>query len=502
MPALGLDFQRRLPVDPGAVHAAILAVLREGGFKVTASQLTRIEAKRGSRIFSGMMIPPKMLPMAAMFDLAAETGGCRLDVHLVDAQFNLAGRAWGLNQTYRDVLGSVASEVDRALARLDPAASAGFAAPTFWSKGGDLGVLDAVTAKGVQATGAVFSKAGEVLEGGPRETAPEAWDDIQTVIVHGSAGWAVLTLEEVQAHLGIAAMVFADAASMPANLRGDVTAFAARVESVLNAAGASAATVELAPSEEPVFGFLHQQAQIRATLPARTLHTCTTCRLEKITNEDFERLRERNERLRTIVGAAGATIGRGGVQPFILLGQLFRLKKLDPDYVCPKCQGMEADERLVTFCPTCGEMLKATVLQACPKCKHDFRAGVPAEQLWSQQPPVATLPLPVVARPPVPAALPVVARPPVVAAPPVVAPVTLVPPPVVAPVTLVPPPVPAPPPAGVAAQPAPPPAAIPPAPPPVWGASPTGAAPATCWRCGLPLPPGGSACISCGAPAR
>ncbi len=459
MPALGLDFQRRLAADPGAVHAAMLNVLRDGGFKVTASQLTRIEGKRGSRLFSGMVIPPKMLPMAATFDLVAEAGGCRLDVHLVDAQFNIAGRAWGLNQTYRDVLGSVAGEVDHALARLDPAASAGFAAPTFWSKGGDLGVFDAVTAKGVQATGAVFSKAGEVLEGGPRETAPEAWDDIDTVTIHGSAGWAVLSLDEVQAHLGIAAMVFADEGAMPPNLRSDVTSFAARVETVLTAAGRSTATVELAPAEEPVFAFLHQQAQIRAVLPARTLHTCTTCRLEKVTNEDFERLRERNERLRTIVGAAGATIGRGGVQPFILLGQLFRLKKLDPDYVCPRCQGMEADERLITFCPTCGEMLKATVLQACPKCKHDFRAAVPSEQLWSQQAPA--LPSPQAALPP-----PVETSAPQPLPPPVQPPV----------------------------QPAPPPVGWQPTPPPVAPPPPS----AMCGSCGTALVPGGVFCAKCG----
>jgi hypothetical protein len=497
VPALGLDFQRRLAADPGAVHAAILRVLESGGFKITASQLTRIEAKRGSRMLSGMMIPPKMLPVAAMFDVAAEPGGCRLDVHLVDAQINLAGRAWGLNQTYRDVLGSVAAEIDHALARLDPAAAAGFATPAFWSKGGDLGVLDSVTAKGVQATGAAFSKAGEVLEGGPRDTAPEAWDDIETVTIHGSAGWAVLTLQEVQAHLGIAAMVFADEASMPANLRRDVTALAARAEAVLTAAGMSTATIELAPAEEPVFGFLHQQAQIRASLPARTLHTCTTCRLEKITNEDFERLRERNERLRTIVGAAGATIGRGGVQPFILLGQLFRLKKLDPDYVCPKCQGMEADERLVTFCPTCGEMLRATVIQSCPKCKHDFRTALPAEQLWSLQAPVvpslqAALPPPAQ---PLPPQAPAVPLPPVQPIPPPVQPVPPPVQPIPPPAQPVPPPVaPAPlvvPPVGWVPQPPP----VQPAPPPLTPAPPVAA---PCGNCGAALVPGGAFCFKCG----
>ena len=59
------------------------------------------------------------------------------------------------------------------------------------------------------------------------------------------------------------------------------------------------------------------------------------------------------------------------------------MKRLDPKYVCSRCQGMEDDERIVTFCPSCAELQKDVVLRLCPKCGFDFRTKAGAEPLWS-----------------------------------------------------------------------------------------------------------------------
>jgi hypothetical protein len=259
VPALGLDFERSVAAQALDVRGAILAALGDLGFKVHAQQLTRIEAKRGSRFFGGALMPARMLPIVASFEITPGTTGCRVEAHLVDEHINIAGRAWGWNQSYRDLFAEVAATVDRGLARLDPAAATSFAQPSFWSRGGDVGVLEQVQAKGAQAGSVVFDKANEVLEGGARRRAPTAWKGVDAVAFAGSQGWAVLRLDEAQADLGVAVMISSDVRSLPANLRADVITFAARVEEALSDAAGDAVTIHLEAPEEPVFTFLHSR---------------------------------------------------------------------------------------------------------------------------------------------------------------------------------------------------------------------------------------------------
>ena len=74
------------------------------------------------------------------------------------------------------------------------------------------------------------------------------------------------------------------------------------------------------------------------------------------------------------------------------MGQLVRVKKLDPDFVCTRCQGTTADEWVVTYCPSCGDRRQEAVLRACPKCKYDFRKGVQMPEMWHPAPPPALPP--------------------------------------------------------------------------------------------------------------
>ena len=382
MPALGLDFERTVRAQPSEVRRAISAALGEAGMQMTAEQLTRVEAKRGSRLLGGSLMPARVLPILASFDILADAAGCAVSGHFTDNHITVGGKAWGWNQTYQQLFGEILAGVDRGLARLDPEAAASFPPARFWTRGGGIALLEQAQTLGSHAGAAVAGKATVVLEGGPRDRGPAAWKGLDSVTFAATRGSAVLSLAETQAHLGIGVMIVAQPGALPANLQGDVERFAARVEATLTNAPGRAVTIEVTDPERPVFEFLHQQVRIRGGLPVRTLRTCRTCHFQRVTNEDFARLQTRNQHLRSLVGGVGATISSGGIQPFVLVGQLFKLKKLDPDFVCPRCQGMGADERVVTFCPECGELRQEAVLRSCGKCAHDFRAALPDETLW------------------------------------------------------------------------------------------------------------------------
>jgi hypothetical protein len=106
--------------------------------------------------------------------------------------------------------------------------------------------------------------------------------------------------------------------------------------------------------------------------------------LERITNPEYERIAARNEKLGHLMAGVGATVGKGGISPTFVLGQVFKLKRLDPAYVCSRCQGLEADERVVTFCPNCAQLQRDVVLRMCAKCSFDFRTLAGKEPLWRE----------------------------------------------------------------------------------------------------------------------
>ncbi len=162
---------------------------------------------------------------------------------------------------------------------------------------------------------------------------------------------------------------------MPANLAHDVETFSTRLEAAIAAQPQGRLVLELSEGEVPVVEFLAKQSEIRGNLPLRTLQICTTCKLEKVENPDFKKLQERNRRKQVLTGAVGATVSPRGVNPFIILGSLARLKNFDIDFVCPRCQGLDADTSIVTYCPNCGERRGEAVLRKCPKCDLSRRGG-------------------------------------------------------------------------------------------------------------------------------
>jgi hypothetical protein len=376
----GLDFERTISASSLDTRRVIDEAVRELGFEITADQLTRIEAKRGGMLGYSLLIK-KQMPVLAVFELSTAGSGCLLTVHLTD-NIKTIGKSWGVNRQYRAIFDEVQQRVDLALAGLDRAAATAFGEPRFWSRSADIGVLEESTRITAKAVGGAVGAAGKVFHRSSG-TAPRAWKGVDSVTFTSSAGVAVLTLAETQADLGVAVMVVSHPGAMPASLTRDVEIFAGSVEQRLTAAGGGAAEVDVSDAQKPVFEFLRQQSQIRACLPLRELHICRSCRLEKIKNPEYQRIASRNEKIGHLAAGVGATITKGGITPTFVLGQVFKLKRLDPEFVCARCQGMEDDERLVTFCPNCANLERDVVLRLCPKCGFDFRTKAGPAPIWS-----------------------------------------------------------------------------------------------------------------------
>jgi hypothetical protein len=375
----GLDFERTISASSFDTRRVIDDALRELGFEITADQLTRIEAKRGGMLGYSLLMKTQM-PVLAVFELSTAGSGCLLTAHLTD-NIKAIGKSWGVNRQYRAIFDEVQQRVDLALARLDGAAAAAFGEPRFWSRSAEIGVLEESARITSKAVDGAVEAAGKVFHRSSGST-PQAWKGVDSVTFTSSAGVAVLTLADTQADLGIAVMVVSHPGAMPAGLSRDVETFAASVEQKLTAAGGGAAEVTVSDAYKPVFEFLRQQSQIRARLPMRELHICRSCRMEKIKNPEYQRIVSRNEKIGHLAAGVGATIGKGGITPTFVLGQVFKLKRLDPEFVCSRCQGMEDDERLVTFCASCANLQRDVVLRLCPKCGFDFRTKAGMAPIW------------------------------------------------------------------------------------------------------------------------
>jgi hypothetical protein len=411
-PTCGLDFERRLSAPAAAVRQTVSTSLREQGFKLTAEMVSRIEARRGS-LFGSSILLKRTMAVRAMVEVIPETAGVTVRIHLADNIPNF-GKTWGVNHVYEATFAEIASRVDAALARLDPAASPTFEKPHFWTRSSNLAGIDQGQAAAGRVGEAAVEAAGKALEGSS-DTTPAAWRGIDAVTFRASPGSAVMSLADLQAMLGIAVMVSAHPGDSEAADVREIEDFSAGVERRLDASGGRAISIDLPERFEPVFRLLWEQARTRAGLPMRELHVCTTCRTEKITNPDYERIANRTEKLGDLVAGVGATISTGGISPTFVLGQVFKLKRLMPDYVCGKCQGMSADEFVVTFCPGCAELEKGAVLDKCGKCGFSYGTLAPTDSPWAEVAPEPSATPPIVPGPP---PIPPIAPPPTVSGPP------------------------------------------------------------------------------------
>lgn len=409
--------ERRLSAAPSVARQQLLRSVRELAFELKTEQFSLLEAVRGSR-FGGVTLSPTQVPVTLRITLEADGPGVRVGVLLVDRWPGRKGRNWGVTSVYAGLFESVLSTLDAVLGQLDPAAATAFA--PWWRQigPGDVALMQHAAGLANRAQAALSRQAGRLLDGSGGQAQRQA--------VVTRTGGATFTFEtadavaEVPAEtadgmLMVGTLIVSRPGGMPPNLVAQVQSLVFRVEEHLAAGAAGAADrITVEPSDVPAVTFLHQQARLRGVLPVRTLRTCTTCRLEKVTNPELERLQERTRRTRDL-----ATSISGLVTPYVLAGRLVQLNSKGPEFACPRCQGMDADETVVTYCQRCGDRRAETVLRTCSKCQFDFRALAGGEQLWRPRAavsgsvpgpePQAAGPLPpgVAAAPPEPPASPV-----------------------------------------------------------------------------------------------
>jgi hypothetical protein len=376
------SWQLRVAAELGVVRTQLQRALREQHFTLMGDTLTSLEATRGSQL-AALVMQHDNLPMTAHIHLQPLEGACEVSVQLQEAG-KVPSRYLGVRGAYQRGLADVQARLDEYLAALDPNLQVG---PTTATPLATDGVGEQFGTAAGNFGRAVVGKANRVLEG-KDHSEPTAWKALDEVVFVSSKGQAEVDDDRVEGMLAVAGLVSTQPGSMPANLAHDVETFTAGVESTLdNSGGAQSVRVEVSDQQIPVLAFLATQAAIRESLPLRTLHVCTTCRLERVTNPDYERMKERHRKLLALSTGLGSTIGRRGITPFVIVGQLVRVKKLDPDFVCTRCQGTTADEWVVTYCPKCGDRRQEAVLRACPKCKYDFRKGAEMPELWHPAPP-------------------------------------------------------------------------------------------------------------------
>ena len=378
------SWQLQVAAELGVVRAQLQRALREQRFTLLGDTLTTLEATRGSQL-AALVLQHDNLPITAHIRLQPSEGGCAVWVQLQEAG-KVPARYLGVRGAYQRALADLQARLDGSLAALDPNLKLG---PTSATAVAPEGVSEQLGTAAGNFGRAVVGRANRVLEG--KDTSePTAWKALDEVVLISSKGQAEVEDDRVEGMLVVAGLVSSRPGSMPPNLAHDVEAFTARLESALDAnAGAQSVRLDVSDQEIPVLLFLATQAAIRESLPLRALHVCTTCRLERVTNPDYKRMKERHRKLLALSTGVGTAIGRRGITPFVIVGQLVRVKKLDPDFVCTRCQGTTADEWVVTYCPKCGDRRQEAVLRICPKCKYDFRKGVQMPELWHPAPPPA-----------------------------------------------------------------------------------------------------------------
>ena len=375
MPFARMELVRTVAAPVATVRTALTRTLRAQRFELTAERLTSIEGKRGSQLAAGAL-QLKKSPVGIKIDLGSEGEVTTVAVHLFDRWRAPGGKAWGTNRTYADIFTEIAQALDTSLVAVDP--DVVLSAPEFNSTAADVALLERTNS----ATGNAGQKAVQRVDQWLGGSAPSKATGPQVVIAAPDAE-AILDAMRVQGMMTVALLISRVPGSMPPALAADVERVVGEIERYLDtAAPGMVPVIQIGTADKPVITFLNDQARIRDALPLRTLQTCTTCRLEKLVNPDYQRLVERNRKIKGLTGFLGASISKSGVSPFILVGRILPLVKMDPEFVCQRCQGLDAEERVVCFCPNCGERRDEPALRTCQRCQHDFRKALEPETLW------------------------------------------------------------------------------------------------------------------------
>jgi len=392
---------RELNAPLATTRGALVTAIRQQRLTFDVDQLSLLEAHRGSRL-GGLTLSPQRVPLAVRVDLTAAGGDAsRVEIVIEDRWGIPVGRNWGAVAAYRTAFATVSAAIDQALTALDRQAAERF---DEWQQhiGADVGALAGAAERAAQAEGAVSRQADKLFQinQGPRA----ASEGLGTISLTCENQTVQLMPDELDGILTAGQAIASRPGQLPAHLAAQVQelviAFEGQLEQVRSFRGGPTPPLRLEPAQIPVLTFCYQQSRIRERLPLRLLLTCTTCRLPKVENPDFTVLRERSRRNRALTSSVGAVFGTHGITPYIMLGRLVQARSGEPSFVCQRCQGLDADQTVVTYCPRCAERRDEAVLRTCQKCSYDFRGVAREAPEW-----LATEPPAAVAAPPPPPAL-------------------------------------------------------------------------------------------------
>ena len=351
---------RTLVADPDAARSAVAAAFRDQG--VVLSGERPVVGQRGSQMAAA--INRKQLPLEVWADLVPTATGCEAHIQLQDRWWSPVGKAWGANRLYEHVFRELLAGVDRRLAQLDPT----MATPSaeFVSAAADIALLERTN----QALYRDHARAAVAAITRPplRLNSPDGTTTVDATVLQSMLAVAHQVVEAPDTASGF------EAVHLPA-----------LVERLDVAVARSAASCPVDASDGATIQLLYLQARIREAMPIKVEVTCADCKETQLTDPDFERLKKRNTVLRAVVDTAG-TLAKTTVDPFAMLGLVTKYGKLDPDFVCGNCQGMESTSRVVALCPRCGQMCCDPLLVTCPK-GHDLCAGAPALRCDARPPP-------------------------------------------------------------------------------------------------------------------
>ena len=196
-------------------------------------------------------------------------------------------------------------------------------------------------------------------------------DDQSRVVIHDPAGRRSVPRRDVEAYLALGRFVAGHSSVEEVDQQGLVGCIQALWWTI---EAESESEISLDDVGAGMTQFLDRQVRIRDQMPVRQVYQCRECRFEKVVDPECVRLLRRNRLIMsTSTPRQSPSTPGGGV--FRLGGRLMSIKDLDPDYICSRCQGREADETLATICPECGALSKDPVLSVCQStgCQLDFR---------------------------------------------------------------------------------------------------------------------------------
>lgn len=356
-----LAADRCLSLPPAAVHDRLRTALKSMGCRILRATPGTIEALRGGRIRSVFGATDRALHTTATVVGAGDTTRVLMitrTAHAVDLNASpdvLAAEVVDmvtLQQASDDAVREHAQGAVRpALLLVTPDSRAGY-----------LGLL---------AQPQLAARVRGTLRLLPAQPALPAHG---VVMLRASGGSVPLTGHRLHELMSSASYIGAHGSALPAREQAALAELTAMCWPLLHGVHPG---VRLSDELSRAANLADHQTRLRSSLAVRRILRCRDCQFDKVVNPEYGRIAKRNYRLRNAIGVGAAAIMP--VATVATVGARFASGlSFEPDYVCPRCQGLDADELRACICPGCGQLRREVVLHQCPNqtCRHNFVAAI------------------------------------------------------------------------------------------------------------------------------